>query len=462
MPPDEFHGSPHASQTTRSGLRGRESPTGHLMRVMPPEGGKLSENVPAHVVVAGAGLIGLATALELRRRGTAVTVVDPRPAWGATRAAAGMLAPVAETQYGQERLYPLMRASAAEYPRFVERVAAATGLPTGYRTEETLVVAADAADARSLSDLASHQIASGMDVEEISTREARSLEPALAPRLGGAVRIVSDRQVDPRMLAAAMVEALNAPHLDTLGSVPDAGPVTWLTHRVESVHVPRRGPHAAAGVVLDDGTRIPADAVVVAAGLTANTVGGLPEDLDLRLRPVFGDILRLRVPDSVLAPGEDHLLTRTVRAQVLGRPVYMVPRADRTLVLGATSREDGRESVLAGGVHQLLRDARAVVPAIDDCDVLEMMARARPGTPDDLPYLGATSVPGLVVSTGHFRHGILLTPVASRLAAELVTGVLDPDVDHAKDAEFLAATDPARHSGSDDPTDPTPMLGGLS
>ena len=176
----------------------------------------MPENTPAHVVVAGAGLIGLATALELRRRGAAVTVADPQPAWGATRAAAGMLAPVAETQYGQERLYPLMRASAEEYPRFVERVAAATGLATGYRTEETLVVAADAADARSLSDLASHQIASGMDVEEISTREARSMEPALAPRLGGAVRIVSDRQVDPRMLAAAMVEALNAPHLSLI------------------------------------------------------------------------------------------------------------------------------------------------------------------------------------------------------------------------------------------------------
>ena len=98
----------------------------------------MPEHLGDHVVVAGAGLVGLATAFELRRRGAAVTVVDPRPAWGATRAAAGMLAPIAETQYGQERLYPLMRASAAEYPDFVERVTAATGLPTGYRTEETL------------------------------------------------------------------------------------------------------------------------------------------------------------------------------------------------------------------------------------------------------------------------------------------------------------------------------------
>lgn len=423
----------------------------------------MSENVPEHVVVAGAGLIGLATAVELRRRGAAVTVVDPRPAWGATRAAAGMLAPVAETQYGQEPLYPLMRASAAEYPAFVQRVTAITGLPTGSRTEETLVVASDAADARSLSDLASHQIASGMDVQEISVREARSLEPALAPRLAGAVRIVSDRQVDPRLLASAMVEALNAPAVETLGGVPDAGPARWFTSRVDSLLITRGGHRQVTGVHLDSGEQLPADAVVVATGLTANTMGGLPRDLELRLRPVFGDVLRLRVPDSVLAPGEKHLVTRTVRAQVLGRPVYVVPREDQTLVLGATSREDGRESVLAGGVHQLLRDARAVLPAIDDCDVLEMMARARPGTPDDLPYLGRTSVAGLVVSTGHFRHGILLTPVASRLVAELVTGILDPQQDHALDGEFLVSTAPARHSRAETGTpDRDHFPGGLA
>ena len=135
-----------------------------------------------------------------------------------------------------------------------------------------------------------------------------------------------------------------------------------------------------------------------------------------------------------------------MRAQVNGRPVYLVPRTDRTLVLGATSREDGRGSVLAGGVHQLLRDARAVLPAVDDCDVLEMLARARPGTPDDLPYLGLCSVTGLVISTGHFRHGVLLTPVAARLAAELASGATDPGVDRSRDQQFLTSTDPARHA----------------
>lgn len=399
---------------------------------------------PRRAVVAGAGLIGLATAFELRRRGVAVSVVDPDPAGGATRAAAGMLAPVAETQYGQEPLYPLMGASAAEYPAFVERVAAASGLPTGYRTEETLVVAADAADAQALRELAGHQTAAGMAVEPIPVRRARGLEPALAPRLAGATRIASDRQVDPRLLAAALIAALDAPDVPTLDDAADPGPARWYPSPVAGLVIAERH-REVTGVELESGEEVGGDVVVLATGLRAGATAGLPEDLNLRLRPVHGDILRLRVPDSVLAPGEEHLLTRTVRAQVTGRPVYLVPRADGTVVLGATSREDGRDAVLAGGVHQLLRDARAVVPAIDECEVVEMLARARPGTPDDLPYLGGCSVAGVLISTGHFRHGVLLTPLASRLIAELATGLHDPHVDHERDIDFLAATDPRRH-----------------
>lgn len=409
--------------------------------MQPPNGHHV---VPRHAVIAGAGLIGLATAFELRRRGVAVSVIDPEPAGGATRAAAGMLAPVAESQYGQERLYPLMGASGAEYPAFVERVSSASGLPTGYRTEETLVVAADTADAQALRDLAGHQSAAGMNVQPLPVRQARRLEPALAPRLAGAVRITSDRQVDPRLLAAALIGALDAPGVATLAGAADPGPARWHTSRVSGL-VTGRGQSEVTGARLETGETVRSDLVVLANGLSAGGTAGLPGYLDLRLRPVYGDILRLRVPDTVLAPGEEHLLTRTVRAQVAGRPVYLVPRSDRTVVLGATSREDGRDTVLAGGVHQLLRDARAVVPAIDECDVLEMLARARPGTPDDLPYLGGCSVPGLLISTGHFRHGVLLTAVASRLIAELATGLPDPHADRDRDAEFLAATDPRRH-----------------
>ena len=413
---------------------------------MAPMSPVVHHGVPRHAVVAGAGLIGLATAFELRRRGVAVTLADPEPASGATYAAAGMLAPIAETQYGQEGLYPLMAASAVEYPAFIERVSAVSGLAGGYRTEETLVVGADSADALSLQDLANHQRAAGMRVESITAREARKLEPALAPRFAGAIRVPTDHQVDPRLLAASLIHALDAPVIGTLNGATDPGPVRWFRARVERVLSTRGAKPRVTGVSMDGGETVEGDIVVLATGLNAGDAGQLPPDLNLRLRPVYGDVLRLRVPDSLLLPGEGNLIARTVRGRVGGRPVYLVPRANHTLVLGATSREDGRDSVLAGGVHQLLRDARAIVPAVDDCDVLEMIARARPGTPDDLPYMGLCSTSGLVISTGHFRHGILLTPVASRLAAELATGELDPVVNHEHDHDFLTSTDPARHS----------------
>jgi glycine oxidase len=145
---------------------------------------------------------------------------------------------------------------------------------------------------------------------------------------------------------------------------------------------------------------------------------------------VYGDILRLRVPES-LQP----LVTSTIRGMVRGVPVYIVPRDDGTVVIGATQREDGLSSgsnaVSAGGVYQLLRDAQVLVPAVAELELLEATARARPGTPDNAPLLGRVAGPegdveGLVVATGFFRHGVLLTPVAAHIACSLISGRTDP------------------------------------
>lgn len=160
-------------------------------------------------------------------------------------------------------------------------------------------------------------------------------------------------------------------------------------------------------------------------------MSGLPARLELPLRPVYGDILRLRVPER-LRP----LLRSTVRALVHGESVYLVPRADGTLVVGATQREDGMDAVSAGGVHQLLRDAQQVVPAVAELPLIEVTARARPGTPDNAPLLGrvpdrdSTPVSGLIVATGFFRHGVLLAP----LAADIAVGLIDGRSDHRWDA----------------------------
>ena len=147
------------------------------------------------ISVVGAGIIGLTTALTLADRGHSVTVHDPAPASGASHHAGGMLAPTAEVVYKQDPLFPLMRASAEWYPGLIALTAKYTDLPTGYRTDGTLVVARDTADKTHLSELRDYQSRHGMAVDKLTTREARKLEPALSPALAGAVAIDGDHQV---------------------------------------------------------------------------------------------------------------------------------------------------------------------------------------------------------------------------------------------------------------------------
>ncbi|MCU1418860.1 MAG: FAD-dependent oxidoreductase [Mycetocola sp.] len=391
------------------------------------------------VVIVGAGLIGLATAWELRRRGRSVAVVDPAPGEGASRAAAGMLAPVSEVQYQQESLYPLMSASAAEYQAFAAAVEQASGETVGYRATETLVCGVDPADRQALTDLSRLQQRHGMAVESMTLREARVLEPALTPRLSAVFRIPTDHQIDPRRLVTGLLTALTGPH--TTGALPDGGPVRLVRAQARAL---RRGAQGAvAGVELAAGQTVVAAETILAPGLGVAGLEGLPSTCRMPLRPVHGDILRARLP-----PGNRHLIERTVRGLVHGRPVYLVPRADGTVVIGATSREDDLAGASAGGVFQLLRDAQALVPGVADLELTEVMARARPGTPDDAPYLGrirdadGKPVPGVVVSTGYFRHGVLLAPLAARLAAQLVTGQAGTDPD--ADTVHLTTTDPHR------------------
>ncbi|MEX5235708.1 FAD-dependent oxidoreductase [Kocuria arenosa] len=417
------------------------------------------EHVRADVAVVGAGVIGLATAWELRRRGRSVAVVDPEPGSGASRAAAGMLAPVSEVQYRQEPLYPLMTASAAEYPGFVAALEQAAGGTVGHRATETLVCGVDAADRQALVDLRALQGRHGMTVEQLTLRAARALEPALSPRLSAAFRIPDDHQVDPRRLVAGLLAALVAlelpepaeisesqeplerPEVPEPSPARDGGPA-HLVHDL-ATGLRRNAEGAVTGVRLAGGGMVSATWTVLAPGAGLGDLEGLPEDWHPPLRPVHGDILRARVP-----AGAPALLERTVRGLVHGVPVYLVPRTDGTVVIGATSREDDLTGPSAGGVFRLLRDAQALVPGVADLELVEVLARARPGTPDDIPYLGrvrdpgGSPVPGLVVSTGYFRHGVLLAPLAARLAAQLVAGEGGPDP--AADAEHLATTDPHR------------------
>ena len=391
------------------------------------------------VAVIGGGVIGLGIAWTLAHSGRSVVVIDPDPAGGATFAAAGMLAAVSELHYREEALLDLMLASSTLYPDFIDSLGTDSDA-TGYQRTTTLNVGADAADRQALADLRAVQVANGLGVEPLTVREARVLEPLLSPQVSGAFLVEQDHQVDPRRLTERIQLALAA-------LAPNGQDAVIRVRARGLLHADATDASSrVTGVALADGSSIQADEVVVANGLWAGELDGLPEHLRLPLRPVYGDVLRLRVPEH-LRP----LLTCTVRGLVHGVPVYLVPRTDGTLVIGATQREDGSGVVSAGGVYQLLRDAQALVPAVSELELIETTARARPGTPDNAPFLGRVGcsngdIAGLIIATGFFRHGVLLTPVAAQYCLQLIEGIADDRWRNFRPDRFSASREPASAS----------------
>ncbi|MFJ2826190.1 glycine oxidase ThiO [Streptomyces sp. NPDC087263] len=361
------------------------------------------------VLVIGGGIIGLVTAWRAAQRGLTTTLVDPEPGGGAAQVAAGMLAAVTELHYGEQTLLGLNLASAHRYPDFVAELTEATGQDLGYRRCGTLAVALDADDRAHLRELHTLQRQSGLDSEWLSGRECRRLEPMLAPGVRGGLRVDGDHQIDPRRLAKALVTACER-----------AG-VVFCRKWAERLGVVR---NRAQGVVTGDGGKLSAGQVVLAAGSLSGRLAGVPEDVLPPVRPVKGQVLRLTVPRPY-AP----FLSRTVRAVVRGSHVYLVPRENGELVVGATNEELGWDTtVTAGGVYELLRDAHELVPGITELPLTETRAGLRPGSPDNAPLLGPTELDGLLLATGHYRNGVLLTPVTGdAMAHALTTGEL-PDV----------------------------------
>ncbi|MEO3972972.1 glycine oxidase ThiO [Streptomyces sp. CAU 1734] len=360
----------------------------------------------ADVLVIGGGIIGLVTAWRTAQRGARVTVADPEPGGGAAQVAAGMLAAVTELHYGEETLLALNLASARRYPAFAAELEEASGERVGYRARGTLSVALDADDRAHLRELHALQRRSGLESEWLTGRECRRLEPMLAPGVRGGLRVDGDHQVDPRRLASALVTACERAGVEFRRG--------WA-ERLTVAH------DRAAGARLTDGTELSAGQVVLAGGSLSGRLDGVPDEAVPPVRPVKGQVLRLAVPRAY-AP----FLTRTVRAVVRGSQVYLVPRENGELVVGATSEELGWDTtVTAGGVYELLRDAHELLPGITELPLTETRAGLRPCSPDNAPLLGPTALPGLLLATGHHRNGVLLTPVTGdAMATVLTTGTL--------------------------------------
>ena len=385
---------------------------------MPAEEESLSNATRSFdVAVIGGGAIGLAVAWRAAEKGLRTTVLERgEPGGGTSHVAAGMIAPIAEAKLVERSLLRLTLASARQYPAFVAELAEASGVDPGYLSCGTLLAARDSDEAEALDRELALRTQLGLAVRRLRASEARRLEPGLAPALRLALELPEDHAIDPRRLSVALAAAVGRAG----GVVRTGSDVSEILHTGGRV----------SGVRLSDGERIDAGQVVIAAGVWSDSIEGIPAEARVPIRPVKGQILRLHDPAG---PG---LLTRVVRMQ----GSYIVPRGDGRYVLGATSEERGFDTtVTAGAVFELLRDTIELVPGVSELVIDELAAGLRPGTRDNAPAIGPGSLPGLHWATGHYRHGILLTPITAEIMATALTG--------EEPSELAAEFSPLRFTG---------------
>lgn len=347
-------------------------------------------------IIVGGGIIGLSIAWRASQLGLEVLVLDRGdPPNAASTVAAGMLAPVTETTFGEDALLQLNLESARRWKGFAEELSLTSGINLADHRHGILHTALDRDQSEALSRLFQHQQELGLEVEWLSSMACRRLEPALHPSTRAGILARSDWAVDPRSVLEALTTVLRA-----------AG--ATVRHGAEVAEV---AGGASPFVRLDSGQTLEAGSVVVAAGPWSGRIPGVPAEIGKAVRPVKGQILRLRAAAPLPAP-----IGRVVRSE----EVYLVPRPTGEVVVGATVEEKGFDTApTAGGVFELLRAADDLVPGIREMQLVEVSAGLRPGTPDNAPLMGPAQ-PGLVIATGHYRNGVLLAPVTADGIAELL------------------------------------------
>jgi len=373
----------------------------------------LSEKRSFDVVVVGGGVIGLSCAWRLAQRGAEVAVLERgEPGGGATRVAAGMLAPVGELTFGEPELLELTLAAARLYPEFVAELETATGQSTGYERIGALHVALDRDEAAQLRRVHDLQRSLDLEAEWLSTRRCRQLEPGLAPSFHGGVLAAGEAAIDPRALTQVLLAACVSEGVEVHAGTEVVEGI-FESERLVGVRTASRrfDSHETSNHRLDE---IRAETVLLAAGAWSGRADWLPPDARPVVRPVKGQVVELRTRDG--EPPARHILA--------SERVYLVPRSDGRLVVGATVEEMGFDTtVTAGGVHELLREAYRLLPDVAEMELVDAVAGLRPGTPDNLPLVGPGAVDGLVLATGHYRNGILLAPLAAETLAEKLVGV---------------------------------------
>jgi len=361
-----------------------------------------------HAIIVGGGTIGLACAWRAARRGLRVRVLErDAPGAGATGVAAGMLAPVGEAKWGEEALVRIALASARDWSGFAAELERDSGLESGYEPRGALHVALDRDESEALRRRFELMASLDLGVEWLRPRGCRTLEPGLSPSVAAGVHLPGEATVDPGLLVPALMAAVEG----------SGGEVLVETEVVDALFEGER----IAGVVTADGREHRSERVVLATGAWSGAAGWLPAPARPPVRPVKGQLVVLR------GNPEHTVSTRIITTE----RVYLVPRLDGRLIVGATVEERGFDlQVTAGGVHELLREAYRTLPDVAELELVETLAGLRPGTPDNVPLIGPGAVDGLLLATGHYRNGILLTPVTAEVIAAMLAGDPTPPEAH--------------------------------
>jgi glycine oxidase len=354
----------------------------------------------ADVVIIGGGIMGCASALALAKAGARVAVLERSvPGAEASSAAAGILGAQTEA-HEAGTFFDLAQKSLALYPAWSEELRSSTGIDVGFRRCGVLHVAFDETSRDELHRQVAWQKQAGLELEYLDAAGVHRKEPWVTPRATSAVHFAHDGRVDPAVL-------LKAVHI----AAAKAGASFRSGAYVRSVDVDSG---VARGVILEDGTRITATQVVLAAGSWSTLVAGVP----LRagdVRPARGQIVELETRDPVL------------KGVVFGPACYLVPRDDGRVLIGSTLEFVGyRREVTARAVRDLLVGAIDLVPALADATLGRTWSNFRPYSETGAPLLGPTEVKGLLLATGHHRNGILLAPITAEIIRALATGQPSP------------------------------------
>ncbi|MEO8513333.1 MAG: glycine oxidase ThiO [Ignavibacteria bacterium] len=353
-----------------------------------------------NTVIIGGGIIGLSVGWQLAKKGNNVEILERDQAGkSASWAAAGMLAPQAEMGFEDIELFYLCRKSLEMYPKFCNELFEDSGIKVEVEKTGCILPAFDRDDAERLRRLYDFREKIGMPINWLTGSEAREVEPFLSPRCTGAIWIEDDAQVNNRL----MLEALKKAFIKCGGKL-------YEEHNVENINILNG---KVTGVHIH-GIDINFDNVIVAGGAWSKQISGIPENLLPPVRPVKGQIINLRLNDSCR-------ITKVVRAP----DVYLLPKSDGRLILGASVEEMGYNvEPTAGEVFRLLERGWEAVPSIYDLPIDSIDVGLRPGSRDHMPIVGDSDVEGLFFATGHYRNGILLTPVtAFELSEWIATGI---------------------------------------